>query len=74
MYVSTDQVRRGRNSPQVLFIQKPLLVADHRETLFVLLQRCDQLSVLLVLVFELLRCNRSIIHELIDLIDTFTNN
>lgn len=49
------QLTNGQNSPQVLFIQKPLLVADHGEALFVLLQGGHQLRVLLLLVFELLR-------------------
>lgn len=55
MLVAVKQVRRGRNSPQVVFIQEPLLVADDRETLFVLLQRFHQLPVLLILVLEFLR-------------------
>lgn len=57
-YTPVNKGKSGRHSPEVFFVKKPLLVADHREILFVLLQRCDQLPVLLLLVSELLRQQR----------------
>lgn len=53
-YTPVNQARGGRHSPEILLVKKPLLVADDREILFVLLQRYDQLPVLLLLVSELL--------------------